>query len=88
MNFEKAKWSNFNSIEPNIAKWLCYIHQIQKKKTVKNKNYQFLNFLSKQTDFGSEKRNRECEAKKGIKKKKKANLDLNEDSERAAKGSA
>ena len=63
---EKAKRSNFDSIEPNIAKWLCYIHQIQKKKTVKNKNYQFLNFLSNQTDFGSEKRNRECEAKKGI----------------------
>ena len=37
-------------------------------------------------DFGSEKRNRECEAKKV--KKKRANLDLNEDSERAAKGSA
>ena len=34
---KKAKWSNFDSIEPNIAKWLCYIYQIQKKKTVKNK---------------------------------------------------
>ena len=68
---KNAKWSNFNSIEPNIAKWLYYIHQIQKKKTVKNKNYQFLNFLSNQTDFGSEKRNRECEEKKGKKKKKK-----------------
>ena len=67
---KNAKWSNFNSIEPNIAKWLYYIHQIQKKKTVKNKNYQFLNFLSNQTDFGSEKRNRECEEKKGKKKKK------------------
>ena len=37
---------------------------------MKNKNYQFLNFLSNQTDFGSEKRNRECKAKKGKKKKK------------------
>ena len=72
---KKAKWSNFNSIEPNIAKWLYYIHQIQKKKTMKNKNYQFLNFLSNQTDFEFEKRNRECVVKKGkkIKKIKKPN---------------
>ena len=57
---------------------------------MKNKNYQFLNFLSNQMDFGSEKRNREFEARKGKKRKKKekANLDLNEDSKRAAKGSA
>ena len=68
---KNAKWSNFNSIEPNIVKWLYYIHQIQKKKTMKNKNYQFLNFLSNQIDFGSEKRNREFEAKKGKKRKKK-----------------
>ena len=41
-------------------------------------------------DFGSEKINREFEARKGKKRKKKekANLDLNEDSKRAAKGSA
>ena len=38
---------------------------------MKNRNYQFLNFLSNQTDFGSGKRNCECEAKKGKKKKKK-----------------
>ena len=57
---------------------------------MKNKNYQFLNFLSNQMDFGSEKRNCKFEAKKGKKRKKKekANLDLNEDSKRAAKGSA
>ena len=38
---------------------------------MKNKIFQFLNFLSNQMDFGSEKRNRECEEKKGKKKKKK-----------------
>ena len=28
---KEAKWSNFDSIEPNIAEWLYYIQQIKKK---------------------------------------------------------
>ena len=62
---KNAKWSNFNSIEPNIAKWLYYIHQIQKKKTVKNKKLSIPQLSQQPNGFWIWKKKQWVQSKEG-----------------------
>jgi hypothetical protein len=83
----KASLTQLNQIKRSV--FIPYTKSSKDTHTQKNQNFLslsflFLNFLGNQTDFGSELNHKEAASAKH--RRKKPNLDLNEDRNRATKG--